>query len=684
MEARTGKISLSFALYRDGQLLGRQTVAQDIVKVGKDPRSHVLVNDDAASRMHAVIEVTGTDDITLIDLGNEPGTRVNGQRVNKCKLHAGDQIEIGATVLHLESAGVMREAPPVPRRVTADVAAAAPFFAAPVAPVTAGNPFAASAPGLFGFAPLTAASNPFVASATSQTSLRDSGTDEAAIGPHSYALVKNGPDVNPDEVEVAHLASIEVMVLWDTNVLHVDHLTPPRSYFVGEESGSKEACDYFLPCEALGTTRAPIVLARGGSATLILLPRTTGTVDLPGTGTVTFADLIATGRARTSSELPGAHALDLPAGARAKMTLPDSGLTFQINTVNAGKPVATGLFAQFDPAAHAFFGLSLLLHLSIVASIAFFMPSLGGDDAEAMSRDQILMMQHLLSASAEHEPELRELEQTADNTPHDNKEGGTGTRATGEEGAMGNNLSKETGHKYGVAGPKENTDPHLAREKAIADAREFGMVGILNSGGGGDPNAPTSPWGRDDSQGNDPKSALGNMWGDSIGESFGNGGLGLSGTGEGGGGKGEGIGLGEHGVLGHGRGLGDGDGFGNGHGGVGGTYHPHPMSLRQGVTNVNGQLPAEVIQRIVRENFGRFRMCYSDGLRTNPTLEGRVSVKFVIDRHGAVAMSSDGGSDLPDHQVVQCVVRGFQNLSFPEPAGGIVTVVYPIVLSPGT
>ena len=48
-----------------------------------------------------------------------------------------------------------------------------------------------------------------------------------------------------------------------------------------------------------------------------------------------------------------------------------------------------------------------------------------------------------------------------------------------------------------------------------------------------------------------------------------------------------------------------------------------------------------------------------------------------------VATASDGGSELPDQGVVSCVVRGFGNLSFPQPEGGIVTVVYPIIFNPG-
>src|SRR5580692_10548509 len=131
------KVALTFALYQGDQLIRRDVIAQDIVKVGKDPKSHLRVDDELASRMHAVIEVAGPDDITLIDLGNEPGTMVNGQRVNKCKIRVGDQVQIGSTTIILEAAGA------------ADAVAAAPAVAAPAAAEVAApgspNPFAASA-----------------------------------------------------------------------------------------------------------------------------------------------------------------------------------------------------------------------------------------------------------------------------------------------------------------------------------------------------------------------------------------------------------------------------------------------------------------------------------------------------------------------------------------------------------
>jgi len=268
----------------------------------------------------------------------------------------------------------------------------------------------------------------------------------------------------------------------------------------------------------------------------------------------------------------------------------------------------------------------------------------------------------------------------------------TATRAKGGEGAMGNPGTRAAAAPVAAA----TAAPHPADEAA-----QFGMIGLLNSANG-DPNAPTAPWGRDQSAAaatpatvpaaapraavnlppGDP-GAAGNLWGNAVGDSFGAGGLGLSGVGEGGGGRGEGIGLGNVGTIGHGAGTGSGQGFGNGHGRLGGAHAAKAPSLRQGAMAVNGRLPPEVIQRIVRQNYGRFRLCYENGLRSNPNLQGRATVKFVIDRMGSVATSSDGGSDIPDSAVVSCVVRGFGNLSFPQPEGGIVSVVYPLIFSAG-
>jgi hypothetical protein len=247
---------------------------------------------------------------------------------------------------------------------------------------------------------------------------------------------------------------------------------------------------------------------------------------------------------------------------------------------------------------------------------------------------------------------------------------------------MGNPVVTTRNARYAIRGPKDNPDPRLSREAALREAMEFGMLGLLRTAAAGSL-APTAVWGRDTALGTDELSANGNLWGDGIGEAFGAGGLHLSGAGDGSGGSGLGIGLGDRGI-GHGLGLGTGEGIGHSVGRLGGSRTPRGVSVRMATNaTVSGRLPGEVIQRVVRQNFGRFRMCYTQGLSRNPNLAGRISARFVIARDGSVSAVSNGGSDLPDSAVTSCVLSAFYGLSFPTPELGIVTVVYPILLSPG-
>ena len=96
-----------------------------------------------------------------------------------------------------------------------------------------------------------------------------------------------------------------------------------------------------------------------------------------------------------------------------------------------------------------------------------------------------------------------------------------------------------------------------------------------------------------------------------------------------------------------------------------------------------GRIPPREVQATVRSHYGIFRKCYEAGLARHPKLEGRVSVRFIIDRSGRVSLSELNESTLRDAEVTTCVVDGFRKLRFPQPDGGVVTVVYPIMFSPG-
>jgi hypothetical protein len=488
-----------------------------------------------------------------------------------------------------------------------------------------------------------------------------------------YAMIKSAPDVHPDEVERADRLAAEVMILWGANVLHVAHLAPPRVFSVGDSLSTAEAVDYQIPHTALEVSRLPLLVGDTNGVRLVIPEGATGQIELEGQPALSLDE--ARCRAAKSVDVAGAFEFELNRGTRARLEL--NGFTFQVALVNAGRTVKKGLLAVTDWNAAGYFGASFMAVGALMAAMAFFVPPMNLMDDEALERDRLYLINAILKSQAEREREQKQETATNDQA---SDEGGTGERAQGDEGAMGKQTSRATNKHYALKGPADNPDPHLARQHGREAATTFGMIALLS---GADPDAPTAPWGRDTSLGVDDVSAQGGMWGDEIGESYGAGGLGLSGIGEGGGGLGEGIGLGDIGI-GHGAGLGMRQGFGNGVGRPTGTYRPkQPAQMRPGQSTVSGRLPPEVIQRIVRQNYGRFRMCYEQGLTKNPNLSGRVAVRFAISREGTVQSAQNGGSDLPDSAVVGCVVSAFYGLTFPEPENGIVTVSYPIMFSPG-
>jgi hypothetical protein len=48
-----------------------------------------------------------------------------------------------------------------------------------------------------------------------------------------------------------------------------------------------------------------------------------------------------------------------------------------------------------------------------------------------------------------------------------------------------------------------------------------------------------------------------------------------------------------------------------------------------------------------------------------------------------VSNARNAATNLADSEVVSCVIRAFYGLSFPQPEGGTVAVVYPLMFSPG-
>ena len=124
-------------------------------------------------------------------------------------------------------------------------------------------------------------------------------------------------------------------------------------------------------------------------------------------------------------------------------------------------------------------------------------------------------------------------------------------------------------------------------------------------------------------------------------------------------------------------------GDGTGGGRLGGSHVTAPPTLTIGEPEVGAGLAAADVARVVRDNLGRLRLCYDNGLRADPTLAGRIVVAATVARDGTIKRVVDGGSELADAAVVSCMVRAFWGMTFPAPASGPVEIVASITVAPG-
>lgn len=147
------------------------------------------------------------------------------------------------------------------------------------------------------------------------------------------------------------------------------------------------------------------------------------------------------------------------------------------------------------------------------------------------------------------------------------------------------------------------------------------------------------------------------------------------------------AGLPADGQLGHpGESTGTGAGGGKGRGGgslrgIEDVWPSGKITLATLTTSGAG-LSREVIRRRVTAQLGQLRRCYSTGLQKNPSLAGKITVKFTIGTDGIIWTSSAGDTDVADTSMVKCVVGKVHGIRFPDPEGGAVQVTSTLQFSP--
>ena len=68
------KAPFTFRIFKGDQLIREERLSLSVIKLGKVPSAHLKLDDETVSRMHAIIEVNGPGDVSIIDLSSTTGT----------------------------------------------------------------------------------------------------------------------------------------------------------------------------------------------------------------------------------------------------------------------------------------------------------------------------------------------------------------------------------------------------------------------------------------------------------------------------------------------------------------------------------------------------------------------------------------------------------------------------------
>ncbi|TKD04966.1 AgmX/PglI C-terminal domain-containing protein [Polyangium fumosum] len=206
-------------------------------------------------------------------------------------------------------------------------------------------------------------------------------------------------------------------------------------------------------------------------------------------------------------------------------------------------------------------------------------------------------------------------------------------------------------------GTTATNDPNDARRKALEEAAEYGMVGVLQGGPG-------------ELIGGVEGGVFGGVAGGGVlggpSKVFGTGGIGLSGIGIGGGGTGEGVlGLGSIGTVGHGYGYGS-------------SRPGERVKARIEAATISGPLTDDVVQRILADHREDVQDCYLLEAKRGNRVRGRMTLSFTIDGAGRVDEVWVPESTFWQRELASCVAQVVGTFRFPAPAQQV-KVLVPVV-----
>lgn len=191
----------------------------------------------------------------------------------------------------------------------------------------------------------------------------------------------------PWEIEAPSLA---ISIAWGDVALHTAHLSPARSFYLGDSTA-----DCVLPDSAIPAGRAPLILAERGAVYLVAHPAMDpeGTITTPGNRARTVGDLARPGISDPSPDVPGAFLIKLAPGTTAALSIGDFTIAITLETRAA---VAVAGHYHVSPRSIPFQIGSAALHLALMI-VAALLATPRADDRDPPSEDQVYFIQHELA-----------------------------------------------------------------------------------------------------------------------------------------------------------------------------------------------------------------------------------------------------------------------------------------------
>lgn len=95
--------------------------------------------------------------------------------------------------------------------------------------------------------------------------------------------------------------------------------------------------------------------------------------------------------------------------------------------------------------------------------------------------------------------------------------------------------------------------------------------------------------------------------------------------------------------------------------------------------SVDGELDPNIVTKEVKARMGAIKACYERALKRNPSLSGKVVVRWTITAAGTVSGIDIDQDSLGDSEVTSCIKSLVARWRFPAPSGGAVDVSFPFV-----